>query len=61
MFKLYYELDNRINKLWLTYQDPSTTAAKRKALSLSMEELSKQQEQILDEILQDAAKQSRTP
>ena len=59
MFKLYIELDKRIEKLWETYQDPNTTEEQRKALDASMGELTKQQEQILSDILEDEAKQSR--
>ena len=59
MFKLYIELDNRIEKLWETYQDPNTTEEQRYALDASMGELTKQQEQILSDMLEDEAKQSR--
>ncbi len=59
MFKLYIQLDKRIEKLWETYQDPNTTEEQRKALDASMGELTKQQEQILSDILEDEAKQSR--
>ncbi len=59
MFKRYIELDNRIEKLWETYQDPNTTEEQRHALDASMGELTKQQEQILSDILEDEAKQSR--
>lgn len=59
MFKLYYELDTRIEELWATYQDPNTTEEQRQALDASMGELSEQQEQILTTILEDEAKQSR--
>lgn len=59
MFKRYIELDNRIEKLWETYQDPNTTEQQRQALDASMGELTKQQEQILSDILEDEAKQSR--
>ncbi len=59
MFKRYIELDNRIEKLWETYQDPKTTEQQRQALDASMGELTKQQEQILSDILEDEAKQSR--
>ena len=53
------ELDNRIEKLWETYQDPNTTEEQRHALDASMGELTKQQEQILSDMLEDEAKQSR--
>jgi len=59
MFKLYYELDSKIEKLWLDYQDPNTGTRKRKQLAKSMEELTIQQEQILTDIRKDEAKQSR--
>lgn len=59
MFKLYIELDKRIEKLWETYQDPNTTEEQREALDASMGKLTKQQEQILSDILEDEAKQSR--
>jgi len=59
MFKLYYELDTRIEALWATYQDPNTTEEQRQALDASMGKLSEQQEQILTTILEDEAKQSR--
>lgn len=59
MFKLYYELDSKIENLWLDYQDPNTSTRKRKQLAKSMEELTIQQEQILTDIRKDEAKQSR--
>jgi hypothetical protein len=59
MFKLYYELDTRIEELWATYQDPNTTEQQRWSLAMLFEELSEQQEQILTTILEDEAKQSR--
>jgi hypothetical protein len=33
MFKLYYELDSKIENLWLDYQDPNTSPRKRKQLA----------------------------
>jgi len=59
MFKLYYELDSKIENLWLDYQDPNISTRKRKQLAKSMEELTIKQEQILTDILEDEAKQSQ--